>query len=151
MELADQKCCVVGTGKRTGSCAVLKGSTMELGVSKLCVQLVGYASVPNCACWRYRSARGSGWLAVLKTRTSLDEEQPNTSGWLPQLEYSQYDRKAGYLGQVGHSLFWKCNSLWGVRRLEREGVAGDPSSWRSEKLAWRSCPDRFGINLRATC
>ena len=46
-----------------------------------------------------------------------------------------------------YSLFWKCSSWCGVRFALRDGVAGEPSSWRSEKLAWRSCPARFGMNL----
>jgi len=44
-------------------------------------------------------------------------------------------------------LFWKCNSLWGARRA-LEGVAGEPWSCRRLKLAWRSWPARFGMNLR---
>lgn len=46
-----------------------------------------------------------------------------------------------------YSLRWKCNSLWGARFALREGVAGEASSWSSEKLAWRSCPERLGMNL----
>lgn len=44
-------------------------------------------------------------------------------------------------------LFWKCSSPCGVRFFCLDGVAGDPSSWSRQKLAWRSCPEREGINL----
>lgn len=44
-------------------------------------------------------------------------------------------------------LFWKCNSLWGVRFFDFDGVAGEPSSCSSLKLAWRSWPSRFDMNL----
>lgn len=41
-------------------------------------------------------------------------------------------------------LLWKCSSELAGRRLEREGVDGDPSSPRRLKLACMSCPWRFG-------
>ena len=43
-------------------------------------------------------------------------------------------------------LFWKCSSPCGVRFLAFDGVEGDPSSCIKLKLAWRSCPSRFGMN-----
>ena len=45
------------------------------------------------------------------------------------------------------SLFWMWSSLGGGFLCDREGVAGEPSSWCKLKLACRSWPDRVGMNL----
>jgi hypothetical protein len=64
--------------------------------------------------------------------------------WLPRLRYR--------LGPTAQSkqnglLFWKWSSPWGGRFFCLEGVAGEPSSCKSVKLACKSWPDRAGMNL----
>lgn len=98
MAWAAQRLCVAGTGRRTSSCAVLRGSAMEPGVPTPPEQLVEYVNVQSSACSHCQLARGSELLAGLKTRTSLDEAQPSTFGWLLRLEKVSIMAKRGTFG-----------------------------------------------------
>jgi hypothetical protein len=130
---------------RKGFCAGLTAS-LKAVVIQLQSWLGEYVSVLRLACWHCRSETNSGErLEARSPQTSLGGVRRSMCGWPLQLQKVS----SCIVGDCGCLLFWKCSSWWGVR-LALDGVAGDASSWRRLKLACRSWPARFGMNLETS-
>ena len=136
---------LAGPSMRTGSCAGLM-EFLKAAVTSLWFWLEGCVSVLLLACWHYLLETNSEErLEARSPQTSLGGVRRSMCGWPLQLQIVS----RCIVVDCGCSLFWKCSSWCGVR-LALDGVAGDASSWRRLKLACRSWPARFGMNLETS-